>query len=211
VPIAGQRLGIDPFDQPNVQESKDNTKALLAAFAKDGKLPGLKELAAFEGITISVAPEDATLSASGTGRAAAVGLLRAHLGRVKPGDYVAITQYIDEQARRDETILAIRTEIRDTLKVATTTGYGPRFLHSTGQLHKGGSDAGVFIQLTASDGNDVPIPGEPFGYATLVTAQALGDFQSLAKRHRRAINVNLGSNVDKGLATLKDLLADALK
>jgi transaldolase / glucose-6-phosphate isomerase len=211
VPIAGQRLGIDPFDQPNVQESKDNTKALLAAFAKDGKLPGLKELASGDGLTISVAPDDTTLSASGTGRAAVVGLLKAHLGRVKPGDYVAITQYVDEQTTRDETILAIRTAIRDTFKVATTTGYGPRFLHSTGQLHKGGSDAGVFIQLTASDGNDVPIPGEPFGYATLVTAQALGDFQSLAKRHRRAINVNLGSDVDKGLATLKGLLADALK
>ncbi len=211
VPIAGQRLGIDPFDQPNVQESKDNTKALLAAFAKDGKLPGLKPLATFEGLTFSVAPDDSTLSAPGSGRDAAVGLLKAHLGRVKPGDYVAITQYIAERPDRDETIQAIRTHLRDRLKVATTTGYGPRFLHSTGQLHKGGSDAGVFLQLTASDGKDVPIPGEGFGYATLVEAQSLGDFQSLAKRHRRALNIHLGDNADKGLATLKSLLADAVK
>jgi transaldolase/glucose-6-phosphate isomerase len=211
VPIAGQRIGIDPFDQPNVQESKDNTKALLAAFAKDGKLPGLKALATFEGLTFSVAPEDSSLTASGSGREAAVGLLRAHLGRVKPGDYVAITQYIDERPERDAVIQAIRLGIRDAKKVATTTGYGPRFLHSTGQLHKGGSDAGVFLQLTAKDGQDVPIPGEPFGYETLVEAQALGDFQSLAKRHRRAMNIHLGTDADKGLATLKALLAEAVK
>jgi transaldolase/glucose-6-phosphate isomerase len=211
VPIAGQRLGIDPFDQPNVQESKDNTKALLAAYAKDGKLPSLKQLATFEGLTFSVAPEDDSLKASGSGREGAVGLLKAHLGRVKPGDYVAITQYIDERPARDTSIQAMRTAVRDKLKVATTTGYGPRFLHSTGQLHKGGSDEGVFLQLTANDGEDVPIPGQPFGYAVLVEAQALGDFQSLAKRHRRAMNVHLGADVDKGLATLKSLLADALK
>jgi transaldolase/glucose-6-phosphate isomerase len=211
VPIAGQRLGIDPFDQPNVQESKDNTKALLAAFAKDGKLPGLKPLVSFDGLTFSVAPGDTSLSGSGSGREAAVGVLKAHLKRVKPGDYLAITQYIDERPDRDAAILAIRMGLRDTLKVATTTGYGPRFLHSTGQLHKGGSDEGVFLQLTANDGNDVPIPGEPFGYATLVEAQALGDFQSLAKRNRRAMNIHLGNDVDKGLATLKALLTDALK
>jgi transaldolase/glucose-6-phosphate isomerase len=211
VPIAGQRIGIDPFDQPNVQESKDNTKALLAAYVKDGKLPGLKPLATFEGLTFSVAPEDQSLKANGSGREAAVGLLKAHLGRVKPGDYVAVTQYIDERPARDETIQAIRTALRDRLKVATTTGYGPRFLHSTGQLHKGGSDAGVFLQLTASDGQDVLIPGQPFGYAVLVEAQALGDFQSLAKRQRRALNVHLGQDADKGLATLKALLTEAVK
>ena len=211
VPIAGQRLGIDPFDQPNVQESKDNTKALLAAFTQDGKLPGLKSLATFEGLTFSIAPEDTSLAANGSGREAVVGLLKAHLGRARPGDYVAITQYFDERPGRDETLQSIRTAIRDRLKVATTTGYGPRFLHSTGQLHKGGSDAGIFLQLTARDGEDVPIPGQAFGYATLVEAQALGDFQSLAKRHRRALNVHLGDDADKGLATLKALLAEAVK
>jgi len=211
VPIAGQRLGIDPFDQPNVQESKDNTRALLAAFARDGALSGLKQVAGFEGLTFSVAPDDTTLPVRGTGRDAAVGLLKEHFGRARPGDYVAITQYVDERPERDKMIQAIRTGLRDRLKVATTTGYGPRFLHSTGQLHKGGGDQGVFLQITAADGNDVPIPGESFGYAILVEAQALGDFQSLAKRHRRALNVHLGTDVDRGLATLKALIADAVK
>ena len=211
VPLAGKIIGIDPFDQPNVQESKDNTKSLLATFDKDGKLPTLKALATFEGITFSIAPDDTTISVSGSDRAAAVGILKAHFGRVKPGDYVAITQYFDEQDRRDVAIQSIRIHLRDRLKVATTTGYGPRFLHSTGQLHKGGGDQGVFTQLTATDGADIPIPNEKFGFATLVAAQALGDFQSLAKRHRRALNINLGSDVDKGLVTLKSLLAEAVK
>ena len=136
--------------------------------------------------------------------------LKAHLARVKPGDYVAMTQYVDETPARDEAILKIRKHLRDGLKVATTTGYGPRFLHSTGQLHKGGSDAGVFLQLTADDGADVPIPDFPCGFATLVKAQALGDYQSLSSRHRRAVSLHLGSDVDAGLAKLHGLIHEII-
>ena len=214
-PLAGQRLGIDPFDQPNVQESKDNTNELLGVFVKEGKLPDLEVVSEFEGLTFAADPVNkAALLKQATdksGRDLALAVLQAHLGRIKPGDYLAMTQYFDESEDRDATILALRTQIRDALKVATTTGYGPRFLHSTGQLHKGGPDTGVFLQLTADDGKDLPIPGKPFGFATLVKAQSIGDFQSLAKRHRRALSVHLGSDVEKGLATLKGLIADALK
>ena len=209
--LAGQRLGIDPFDQPNVQESKDNTKALLAEFQEKGSLPEMPTLATVEGLTFSTDPGNADkLGKFEPGRAGAVSLLKHHFARVKPGDYVAITQYFDETDHREATVQALRLHVRDALKVATTTGYGPRFLHSTGQLHKGGPDTGVFLQLTADDGADLPIPEQPFGFATLVKAQALGDFQSLASRHRRALRVHLGTDVERGLRALLGLIQEAV-
>ncbi len=209
--LAGQRLGIDPFDQPNVQESKDNTKALLAEFQRKGTLPEMPAIATLEGLSFSTDPGNAgTLGTSAAGRDGAVTVLKHHFARVKPGDYIAITQYFDESGHREATVQAIRLYLRDALKVATTTGYGPRFLHSTGQLHKGGPDTGVFLQLTADDGADLAIPDQPFGFATLVKAQALGDFQSLASRHRRALRVHLGSDVERGLRALLGLIQEAV-
>ncbi len=213
-PLAGKVIGINPFDQPNVQESKDNTKALLEVYKEKGALPAQETVATFDGLTLVSDPgnKGQLLKAAGTksGRELFAAVLKAHFDRVKPGDYVAITQYFDETPGRDEAILKLRRHLRDALKVATTTGYGPRFLHSTGQLHKGGSDGGVFLQLTAEDGADLPIPGYPCGFATLVKAQALGDFQSLASRNRRALGLNLGSDVEKGLATLHGLIHEIL-
>jgi len=213
-PLAGKVLGINPFDQPNVQESKDNTKELLEVYKKEGKLPEQSKVAEFDGLTLlsDEGNKDQLLKAAGSvsGRDLFVGVLKAHFARVKPGDYVAITQYIDETPTRDEAILKLRRHIRDALKVATTTGYGPRFLHSTGQLHKGGGDNGVFLQITADDGSDVPIPDFPCGFATLVKAQALGDFQSLATRHRRALSLHLGGDVEKGLATLHSMIHEII-
>jgi transaldolase/glucose-6-phosphate isomerase len=212
--LAGLVLGIDPFDQPNVQESKDNTNALLAQFEQTGTLPEQEPLAWLEGVTLLADPGNRAQllgdSSPGAGHAAAVAALRAHFARVKAGDYLAITQYIDERAERDAVLQEIRTHLRDTVRGAVTTGYGPRFLHSTGQLHKGGPATGVFLQITADDGADVPIPGKPYGFATLVTAQALGDFQALATRGRRALRVHLGSDVDGGLQTLRALIRAAV-
>ncbi|MDR3633843.1 MAG: bifunctional transaldolase/phosoglucose isomerase [Isosphaeraceae bacterium] len=212
--LAGKVLGINPFDQPNVQESKDNTKALLNDFKEKGTLGEPETVASFENLTLRADPGNkATLEPAvrgKSGREAFVACLKAHFDRVKPGDYIAITQYVDELEGRDETLQVLRTFLRDTLKVATTTGYGPRFLHSTGQFHKGGPDTGVFLQLTADDGKDVPIPGQPFGFATLVKAQARGDLQSLTSRHRRAINLDLGPDVDLGLKRLLTLIKEAV-
>jgi transaldolase / glucose-6-phosphate isomerase len=126
-------------------------------------------------------------------------ILDAHLSRVRDGDYVAITQYIAEMATHDELLQQLRVAIRERTGAAVTTGYGPRFLHSTGQLHKGGPDSGVFIQFTARDREDVSIPGEPYTFGVLKEAQALGDFEALATRHRRAIRVDLGSDIERGL------------
>lgn len=204
--FAGWRIGINPFDQPNVQESKDATKELLEAFTRDGKLQEQPVLAT-DG-TLTIYADDKTissLSASNVGDA-----IKAHLARVKPGDYIAMLDYIEETPEHDEEIQAIRLQMRDATRCATTTGYGPRFLHSTGQLHKGGSDAGVFLQVTAPDTKDLPIPGAPYTFSTLKQAQALGDFRSLSTRGRRAIRVDLGPDVLAGLKLLHKYVGEAL-
>ncbi|MGH9854889.1 MAG: bifunctional transaldolase/phosoglucose isomerase, partial [Blastocatellia bacterium] len=204
--IAGVVMGINPFDQPNVQESKDNTKLLLEDFKRDGHLP--EQTLAVEGRGLKVYCDDETLQALGKNKTVEA-FIAAHLKRVKPGDYIAMLDYIQETDENEALIQAIRTHLRDALRVATTTGYGPRFLHSTGQLHKGGDSSGVFIQITADDLNDAPIVGEPFTFGVLKQAQALGDFQSLASRDRRAIRVHLGADIAAGLKTLLEIVRTA--
>lgn len=201
--VAGAVMGIDPFDQPNVQESKDNTKALLETFKANGALP-VQSLAA-EGSGLLVYADDETIHQLGSDLSAEA-FITAHLQRATAGDYIALLDYIQETASHEAVIQEIRTHLRDALRVATTTGYGPRFLHSTGQLHKGGAGSGVFMQLTADDETDVPLPGEIFTFGVLIQAQALGDFQSLASRHRRAIRVHLGRNPAAGLKTLLEIV-----
>ena len=132
------------------------------------------------------------------------------LSRIKPGDYFAVTQYIEELNNYEGLLQQIRIAVRDEKKVATTSGYGPRFLHSTGQLHKGGPDTGVFLQITSEDINDIEIPGEKFTFGVLKQAQALGDFESLVARGRRAIRVDLGRDVEKGLRRLLVLIKEAV-
>jgi len=204
--IAGAVMGINPFDQPNVQESKDNTKLLLEDFKRDGHLP--EQTLAAEGRGLKVYCDDETLQQLGKNKTVEA-FIAAHLKRAKPGDYVAMLDYISETDENDTLIQAIRLRLRDALRVATTTGYGPRFLHSTGQLHKGGDDSGVFIQITADDLKDAVIVGEPFTFGVLKQAQALGDFQSLASRDRRAIRVHLGADVAAGLKTLLEIVKTA--
>ena len=180
---AGWVLGIDPFDQPNVQESKDNTVRLLKAYQEQRALPD-------PGGQLPVdAPDFAAR-------------LQSHLKTIRKADYVAITAYVARTPARERMLRELRTLIRDRFKVATTVGYGPRFLHSTGQLHKGGSDRGVFIQLSTQHAEDLPIPGEQFTFGVLEAAQALGDYESLAKRNRRALRVALGRDVDGGLGAV---------
>ena len=175
---AGWRLGINPFDQPNVQEAKDATKELLAEFTKKGHLPDLT-------------PETSIEEA-----------VRSQLAQIKPGDYIAFLNYIEETPETDQRLQKIRTDLRDTTHCATTIGYGPRFLHSTGQLHKGGPDTGVFFQLGAKDTTDFPVPGEPYSFSILKSAQALGDFRALKARGRRVVRIDLGDDLLSGLNRL---------
>ena len=198
--VAGWRLGINPFDQPNVQEAKDATKELLAAFARHGQLNPRNTVASDELISIYGA-DDAEKSES------VADVLRAQLATIKPGDYIAFLSYIEETPEIDRQLQELRTGLRDNTRCATTIGYGPRFLHSTGQLHKGGPDTGVFFQIIANDAVDFAIPGEPYTFTILKQAQALGDFRSLVKRGRRVIGIDLGDNTLDGIAQLRSFLA----
>ncbi len=199
--VAGAVLGINPFDQPNVQESKDNTRRLLAEFKAAGELPEGEPIFASGSIRLY---GDAASAAAIRGAKSLGHALLAHLHRVKAEDYVALTAYLQAAPAHAETLGAIRLAIRDRFRVATTLGYGPRFLHSTGQLHKGGGDNGVFLQFTAGDPADLPIPGEPYTFGVMKAAQALGDLQSLQRRKRRALRVHLAGATEAGL---KDVLA----
>lgn len=206
--IAGALLGIDAFDQPNVQESKDNTKRLLGEYVQNGSLAQQKLIIAEESMRIF--GDEATRDLLRRRGSSMQEIVTAHLSRIKPGDYCAVTQYIEELNNYEGLLQQVRIAVRDEKKVATTSGYGPRFLHSTGQLHKGGPDTGVFLQLTSEDINDIEIPGEKFTFGVLKQAQALGDFESLAARGRRAIRVDLGRDVEKGLRRLLALIKEAV-
>jgi hypothetical protein len=174
--VAGAIIGVNAFDQPDVEKAKQNTRDLLA-----GKMK-------VSGDQISVDDGEA------------IGKL---LAQVKAGDYVALMNYFAETPARNELLAKIREAIARELRVATTTGYGPRFLHSTGQLHKGGKNSGVFLQLTGGPGTDVPIPGdEQLTFGKLVRAQAEGDYQALMDEKRRLESINLGDDIDRGLQTL---------
>jgi len=181
IAVAGTILGINVFDQPNVQEAKDLTKKVLG----EGNPPTVGEGIRWAG------QAGATLEAA----------IQALLGQVRAGDYVALLAFIAPTAEHDRALNAIRLAIRDKYRVATTVGYGPRYLHSTGQLHKGGPNTGVFLQLVGDDPDDLPIPGEKFTFGVLKQAQALGDFQALRNHGRRVLRVQ-ARDVAQGLARI---------
>jgi transaldolase/glucose-6-phosphate isomerase len=204
--FAGWRLGINPFDQPNVQESKDATRELLDKFKLRGRLEEQSELVS-DG-TLTIYADDRTRAALPSG--SVYFALKELLAGSREGDYIALLCYIEETKKHDGLLQKIRTHLRDATRRATTTGYGPRFLHSTGQLHKGGPASGIFLQLTAHDARDVAIPDEPFTFSTLKQAQALGDFRSLSTRGRRAIRVDLGADPTVGLQRLYEAIREAI-
>ncbi|HSE97613.1 MAG TPA: transaldolase, partial [Blastocatellia bacterium] len=158
-----------------------------------------------EGNGLKAMAASSTISEIGSGHSIEA-FIKTHLSRAGEGDFIAICQYIRETPEHEELIQAIRSHLRDSTRTATTTGYGPRFLHSTGQLHKGGAASGVFLQITAEDAEDVTIPNEPYTFGVLKQAQALGDFQSLESRNRRAVRIHLGEDVAGGLRKLLDIV-----
>ncbi len=197
---AGVLLGINAFDQPNVQESKDFTKSYLEEFKKNGQLPEGSPV--FTDGDIRIFADEANRHAL-DGAASLPRVLAQHLARVRAGDYVAINAYLERTSAVHDAFQRIRTRVRDEKRVATTLGYGPRFLHSTGQLHKGGPNSGVFLQVTAEQTEDLDIPGEPYTFGTLVAAQALGDMKSLSARHRRVIRIHLSGDVEDGVRRIQ--------
>ncbi len=204
---AGALLGINAFDQPNVQESKEFTRFYLDAFTNSGRLP--EEAPVLTDGDVHVFADDANRQAL-DGAASLIRAMAAHLSRVRPGDYVAINAYLERTPAVHEAFQRIRAVIRDAKRVATTLGYGPRFLHSTGQLHKGGPNSGVFFQITADPKEDLDIPREAYSFGTLVAAQALGDLKSLCTRNRRVIRIHLGGDVEDGVRRILKTVEEAL-
>jgi transaldolase/glucose-6-phosphate isomerase len=198
---AGSVLGINAFDQPNVQESKDNTNRLLSMMKEKGHLP--TEDPALVEEQLSLYSEDAGSTISGT--------LARFLNQAGRGDYVALMAYLTETPEVEESLQAVRLRLRDRLHLATTLGYGPRFLHSTGQFHKGGPNSGLFIQLTAADDEDVPVPDKPYTFGLLRRAQASGDLEALRKHGRRVVRIHLDHNSSQGLAALQKTISTALE
>jgi transaldolase/glucose-6-phosphate isomerase len=212
----GALLGINAFDQPNVQESKDNTHRLLEWFRSKGSLPEDAPVLEADGLKVYCPPEtrenlDKALGKARAGKDSPEGYIAAFLSQAHPGDYVALMAYVEPTDEHSKLLQAIRTRLRDATRSATTLGYGPRFLHSTGQLHKGGANNGLFIQITADDAEDLPIPGEPYGFSILKHAQALGDLRSLQSKQRRVIRFHLTKDVQTQLSRLQGLVERATK
>jgi glucose-6-phosphate isomerase len=197
--VAGALLDINPFDEPNVQQAKDATGKLLDEYKQTKRLPVPQPDRSFGGGI------DVTLSAA-AGRLLQGRDPEAILSLLQPGDYVALLAYLGPDRALADELAALRAAIRDRTRAATMFGYGPRYLHSTGQLHKGGPNSGVFILITATPREDVPIPGEPFSFGTLERAQALGDFASLDATGRRALQAHLPSPEPALLRTLASAL-----
>ena len=196
---AGAVIGVNPFDEPNVTEAKQATRAVLDRFLAEGRVPAPQPLARRGEVEAEASPAAAGIPAGG-GDPFEVAAGLAALAR--PGDYLAILAYLRRTDARHARLQALRVRLRDASRLATTLGYGPRFLHSTGQLHKGGPNRGLFLQITADEGPELPIPGERFGFGALRRAQAAGDFEVLARRGRRVVHLHLGSAIDEGLDAL---------
>jgi transaldolase/glucose-6-phosphate isomerase len=197
--VAGSVIGINAFNQPDVEASKIETKKLTSEYEKTGKLPD--ETPFFEGDGVKLYADEKN-TASLKGKAKLADVLRAHLDRLGSGDYFALLAYITMNDTNEKALQAIRLAVRDNKKVATVLGFGPRFLHSTGQAYKGGPNSGVVLQITCDDAVDLPVPGQKYTFGTVKAAQARGDFAVLAERGRRALRVHLGKDVAAGLATL---------
>ena len=198
--VAGWYLAINPFDEPNVAESKQNTARLIEAAVRDGSLPGPDPVAEEDGILVYDPVEAESVTAA----------LDSLFGFFRRDRYVALQAFLPRVEPVEAALTEIRATIRDMRRYATTVGFGPRFLHSTGQLHKGGPNTGLFIQLTAEHAEDVPIPGRPYTFGMLQAAQAAGDFEALAGRGRRIVRLHLTQGWEAGLPLVARMIRDAL-
>jgi len=205
--VAGSLIGINAFNQPDVEASKTETRKLTTEYESTGKLPPESPFFTGDGAKLYA---DRTNAAALKGGATLAAILKKHLARIGVGDYFAVLGYITMNEAHEEALQAIRLAVRDNKKVATVLGFGPRFLHSTGQAYKGGPNSGVFLQITCDDAMDILVPGQTYTFGVVKAAQARGDFAVLAERDRRALRVHLGKDVAAGLATLTDAVHQAL-
>jgi transaldolase/glucose-6-phosphate isomerase len=208
--IAGAVMGINPFNQPDVEASKLATRALTSEYEKAGQLPAESPFFEGEGVKLFADAKNAE-TLKGAVKSPSLGAyVKAHLDRLGQGDYLGLLAYVHMNAGNEETLQAPRHRVRDAKKVATCLGFGPRFLHSTGQAYKGGPGTGVFLQVTCDDARDLPVPGSKYTFGIVKAAQARGDFQVLAERNRRALRVHIGPDVPAGLRALATAIEKAL-
>ncbi|TFV78807.1 bifunctional transaldolase/phosoglucose isomerase [Bradyrhizobium frederickii] len=208
--VAGSILGINPFDQPDVEAAKIKTRELTAAFEKTGALPEEQPVISTDEADLYTDEANATALRAAGANGDLTSWLKAHLSRSGHGDYVALLGYIARDKATIDALQAMRLEVREKRHVATCAEFGPRFLHSTGQAYKGGPDSGVFLQITADDAKDLEVPGQKASFGVIKAAQARGDFDVLTERGRRALRVHLKGGLKKGLAALNAALNDAL-
>jgi transaldolase/glucose-6-phosphate isomerase len=208
--VAGSVLGINPFNQPDVEAAKIKTRELTAAFEKSGALP--MERPVMSSAKVDIYTDDK--NAADLRRAGADGdldsWLKAHLGQISAGDYFALLGYIERNPAHIDRLQDMRLAVRDKRRVATCAEFGPRFLHSTGQAYKGGPDSGVFLQITADDAKDLAVPGQKASFGVIKAAQARGDFDVLTERGRRALRVHLKGDLETGLKMLDSAIRYAL-
>ena len=210
--VAGAIIGINAFNQPDVEASKIVTKSLTSEYEEKGSLPAEEPIVDDGGIKLFTDEKNAAELAKAVGNDRSLaGYIKAHVARIKAGDYFAVLGYLQMNAEHEEALQILRHMVRDKKGVATCLGFGPRFLHSTGQAYKGGPNSGVFLQITCDDTVELPVPGQKFTFGVVKAAQARGDFQVLADRGRRALRVHLGRDVKAGLATLTAAVEQALR
>ncbi len=215
--VAGSIIGINAFNQPDVEASKIVTKQLTSEYETKGALPAEKPIVEEAGFKLFTDERNAADLAKDIAKAAGASsdsalknYLRAHLARLATGDYFALLAYVEMNAEHESLLQNLRLAVRDRKRVATVLGFGPRFLHSTGQAYKGGPNSGVFLQVTCDDAQDLPVPGQKYTFGIVKAAEARGDFQVLADRKRRALRVHLGSDVKAGLTKLAELVKQVL-
>jgi transaldolase/glucose-6-phosphate isomerase len=207
--VAGSVIGINPFNQPDVEASKTATRKLTAEYEKTGSLPTESPFYSESGVDLFTDSKNAAALAAVASEKSLAGYLRAHLNRLHAGDYFALLGYLEMNEAHERTLQGIRTAVRDKKRAATCLGFGPRFLHSTGQAYKGGPNSGVFLQITCDDQIDISVPGQKYTFGIVKAAQARGDFQVLAERNRRALRVHLHDS-ENGLTTVQSAVAKAL-
>jgi glucose-6-phosphate isomerase len=208
--VAGSVMGINPFNQPDVESAKIETRALTTAYEKTGQLPEREPVLVDKGIKLYATEAYAATLKAAAPAATLAGYLRAHLNQIHAGDYFAALAFLPMFPQHEAMIQGFRHKVRDAKRVATCLGFGPRFLHSTGQDYKGGPNTGIFLQITADSAVDVDIPGQKYSFGVVIEAQAAGDLAVLESRGRRAVRVHLGADVAAGLRTLAAAVDEAL-
>jgi transaldolase/glucose-6-phosphate isomerase len=210
--VAGSILGINAFNQPDVEASKIVTRQLTEEYEKTGSLPAETPLLEENGIKLFTDERNAqNLKKLAGDDLSLTGILRAHLNQLGAGDYMALLGYIQMNAEHESQLQVIRHAVRDSKHVATCLGFGPRFLHSTGQAYKGGPNSGVFLQITCDDAVNLPVPDQKYTFGIVKAAQARGDFRVLADRQRRVLRVHLPADVKAGLDKVERAVREALK